>query len=215
MTPMDGSPAHDPGSIDDELSDDLRARVKAELEPGERLLWSARPFVRQEGLSGKFVAGVLIAIVLSVVGGVSWSRVYWNPLGEVSGPLFFGCCLGLVDFFLVLGLVWNRFEKRSERARKANTLYALTDRRAIIWSPVPSPNRGAFRVDTIPRGGFAAVHRVEFPDGSGDVVFRDRVVGADFEVFSSLGFYGIAEVRRVEEQVRRTLIESAAPPTSI
>ena len=28
--------------FDDGLSDDLRARVKGELEPGERLLWAAR-----------------------------------------------------------------------------------------------------------------------------------------------------------------------------
>jgi hypothetical protein len=212
---MDGPSAHDPGSIDDELSDGLRARVKAELEPGERLLWAARPFLRHEPLSGGFLAGVLIAIVLSVAGGLSFVKFFQDPLQQLKGLLTLGLMLGIGDVVLILGLVSSRLHKRYERARMAGTLYALTDRRAIIWTPESSS--GAFKVVTIPRGAVSGVHRVQYPDGSGDVLFKAKgsVFQYDEEYWGPSGFLGVAEVRRVEEQVRRTLVDSPTPPDAI
>ncbi len=193
-------------SIDHDLTDDVRARIKSELEPGERLLWAARPIAREESLSRGFLVWSLIAAVLAIIGGVSlgWAFLSTDRSGE--GFLSLGLFLGAFDILVIFTLVSVRRQKRSGSITRSRMIYALTDRRAILWSPEPAPNLGAFKVVTIPRGGFSAVHRIEFDDGSGDIVFRERVMGMDYEVFPPLGFFGVAEVRRVEEQIRRTLI---------
>jgi len=99
---------------------------------------------------------------------------------------------------------WNH--RRTEIARTGGTLYALTDRRAIIW--VPEDRRGTVAVHSFRPGQVGRVHRIERPDGSGDVIFAlSRDVGYPF---TPEGFKGIAGVRRVEEQVRRTLVPEPA-----
>ncbi len=72
-----------------------------------------------------------------------------------------GVGLGLVAFALaiVIGLIANWFSQRSEFRRKANILYAVTDRRAIFWSP--EPKGSAIRIKTVRRGQIKDVERVQ------------------------------------------------------
>lgn len=207
---MDAAPA--PDEIGDGLGVELRARVKSELEPGERLLWVATACPGPGRTSKGYLAWCLVALASSVVDGFSWAEIFRNPLREIGGRLFLGLCLGIVGLFAVLGLFFNRKHKRSVRVRLANTLYALTERRAIIRSPELSS--GAVKVVIIPRGSVSGVYRVEYPDGSGDVLLKARAQDFQYgdEYWGPCGFRGVAEVRRVAEQVRRTLVDSIVPP---
>jgi hypothetical protein len=200
-----------PVAISDDLGDDLRSRIKSELDPGERLLWSGRPVtVPPRSNRGVVIAGLVAGVLLLL--SVSSFALYARdprpdptPRGEMPTLVGFGLFTfaGAAVITLILAAVLNN--RRSERVKKSGTLYALTDRRAIIW--VPETGRGAVKVYTIPRGTIRGVHRLEYADGSGDVLFR--AVGHEFQdlYLGPPGFEGIADVRRVEEQVRRTLVE--------
>ena len=106
----------------------------------------------------------------------------------------------MIAFFFPIFFVGNFFTKGNERRKLAGQVYALTDRRAVIWVPA---ERSAVAVHTFQRGAIdgKALHRVQYPDGSGDVLFQGHYYAG------VAGFLGIAEVRRVEELVRRFLVD--------
>jgi hypothetical protein len=79
----------------------------------------------------------------------------------------------------------------------------LTDRRAIIWRPAGRP--GGVEVATFRRGEVHELRRVEYPDGSGDLLlFPDAESGA------STLFAGVPEIVAVERLARQTLLGSIA-----
>ena len=193
----------DPAELDADLSDDLRGRVKSELEPGERLLWVSRAqFVAPIGC---LVSGVGVGVVLAAV-AIALFLVEVRSRASDGSPFVFGIVAGILTLLTFLATLSNWNQRRKQAARIAGTLYALTDRRAIIWVPEWS-RKGAIRVHSVGRGEVATVFRIECADGSGDVVFRLRSIEI-LDGFSAEppGFRGIPDVRRVEELVRRTLL---------
>ena len=133
------------------------------------------------------------------------SRQRLNDGNEfVAGMTFAG-----LAFAVVLGLIGNWRSRTKERERSSRALYAITDRRAIIWSPEPKGN--AVRIRTIPRGEIYNLVRVENPDGSGSVLFSStkddttREIDAQWYPF---GFRHVDDVRRVELLVRNNLMGS-------
>jgi hypothetical protein len=208
---MDGLPGSGFDAFEADISEDLRGRVKSELHPGERLLWAARALPtgdrRRSSPAASLIAGFLILI--SAGSTVMAAR---QPFGAQGAFVFFALVTGLIGILITLGVIaqWN--DRRRERARLASYLYALTDRRAIIWAP-DSTTRGV-AVYTFPKGKVGSIHRVEFPDGSGDVLFTllESGDGYGYGYSGATGFVGVDDVRRVEEQVRRTLTDYAARP---
>lgn len=191
-----------------DLPDDLRGRIKSELIPGERLLWAARARPRRPRFSFAYLVWYLIATIILGLGGFSLAA-FWGAFGyrdEDDAALKLGFAAGVVGFFVtvVTTCVWA--SRRAQWARTANTLHALTDRRAIIWTPVM--NSDGIEVHTIERGRVEKIHRVEYPDGSGDVILTypgDSVAYNPDFVPERVGFKDIPEVRRVEDLLRKTL----------
>jgi hypothetical protein len=213
---MDGAAHHGPddfsvasiGESFDTLTDDLRACVKGELEPGERLLWAARSEPLFQNVGFAFYAFSALTIVLLSLGLIGMSRGLnrqrVNDGSEmVAGMVFTG---GASAVFLGLIGKWRSRVKEHDRASRA--LYAITDRRAIIWAPEAMGS--AVRVRTIPRGEIYNLVRVEEPDGSGSVLFsntKDETREIDVQWYP-FGFRHVPEVRRVELLVRNNLMGS-------
>lgn len=196
------------------IDTDVRAILKGELEPGERLLWAGRsnPVAERVGLG--FILFSATAVILSVLGVIGIAAYLiaqrHNHLDENSigvGLLFLG-----IACVIVIGLIANWAGRRTEFRRKANMLYAVTDRRAIVWTPVRKGD--AIRIKTVERGQVMTVERLQRSDGSGNLFFssgRGQLSpDEDFE-WHEFGFIDIHDVRRVEQIVRNNLVSTEKP----
>ena len=194
----------DMSELDEGLSDELRARIKRELEPAERVLWAARCDAPVEPFGPGFYIGGALAIFFLGMGLflIAASRISRHSASEstLGGGL---ACLGFACL-PITGLIagWNG--RCNNRRRMANTLDAATDRRVIIW--IPEPKGDAVRVQTLGRGQFKNLVRIERPDGSGTIEFHGMREEVDFGYFHAFTFAGIPDVRRVEYIVRNNLM---------
>ena len=198
----------------EDAPDDLRDRVKPELRPGERLLWAGRgksrsvaPVVRPYS-PGDDVALMFLGWlgVLFGLGFLTAQAGLFGPLSEEikskNNFVFIGTLLVCGGLSLaVAGVVVWRY-RRSSGDPSASPFYALTDQRVISWSP--HTRSEAVQVQSYERGQFIDVHRVELPDGSGDVICTRRAP----EVWDQFTMQGVTEVRRVEELIRRFFVKT-------
>lgn len=165
---------------------DLIDRVKAEMQPGESLLWAGRPGSAALARSRQksFWFGLLFL-------GFS---VFWEVavgLGHVAYPRPLLLLCGIPFILVGVGLVLYAPASFWLARRMA---YAVTDRRVLILGGFPRGRTESFwPVDLNP------LEVIERVDGHGDIIFRQRVVGGEEGSSETLrdGFFGIAAVRDV------------------
>jgi hypothetical protein len=180
------------------LPPEMAQRVQSELTTGERLIWvgRARPdaFRRQT---------IFMAIFGAIFGGVALFML--TKVLEAGGSLF--PSLFLLPFLLVGGTMLTAPIWMPYRIRRI--IYALTDRRALIWEP--GWFLGRYTIRSYAREGLGRMARVDRAGGTGDLVFEEYYTrSTDSDGMSSStrhqrGFMGIDGVREVEELVRLTL----------
>jgi hypothetical protein len=190
-----------------EIPDDLIARVKPELRPGERLVWAGRPVrvppVSAENLS--WAAGclglgyLLTAFFLSLFFGVAATWI--EPLEIYKG---LGSIFAALSGFATICWTGGGISDLIERRRARRESYALTDQRALLWQPGES--RGAMQFFSHDRGHFDRIHREERPDGSGDLHFNNSLNRYNP---GPRRFREIADVKRVEALARQYVIREA------
>jgi hypothetical protein len=154
------------------------ARIQAELKPEERLLWAG---VGDEPSLIEPV-GFVVALVLDLMAwGVGLGILYRSAQTDVieagrpseNALLVVGTLALIVAFGITLGLIgfgtseliggWRR--RRSGRM----SLFALTDRRAVMW--LESPLHDGMTVSSLGRGQVTHVRRVERTDGRWNLEF--------------------------------------------
>lgn len=181
------------------LPPEFQQRVRGELQVGERLVWTARPVIDAVyGGSGGGGCAMMIGAGL-LLGGLLLMLL---ALGLWGGPGGFGKG-GAVAISLLLGAggVLVLISPAWVRRRQRETVYVLTDRRAVISSPSRYV-RGSYGPQEL-----AAMVTRENPNGSGDLVFAEVTVTAqDATKTTALGFLGLLRVREIEALVRHTLL---------
>ncbi len=182
---MDGDLTFDPA---------LREIVSPEIRHGEKLLWIGKPtplrVVIQRHVDDLFSA-VFVVFVMAIsfsafssFGGRSFGTsgfLFWLL------PLIFAA-VGLYAVGRPLFMFWEA----------TRTVYAVTDYRALILKP----KFGGMSAASYPK--LERVERTSFADGKGDLVFSSeayRVSGRwGYRTrYRKIGFFGIPDVRRVEE----------------
>jgi hypothetical protein len=201
------------------LPPEQEQRVQSELTAGERLVWvgRARPDLYRGqtifmAIFGAFFGGAalfILVIGLAVtVGFTGFGAAQGNGWGGLVGcfPLFF--CLFTVPFLLIGGYMLTAPIWMPKRIRRI--LYALSDRRALVWEPGWSRDR--YTVRSYTREGLGRMVRVDRAGGAGDLVFEEYYTtstnsdGMSSTSRNQRGFMGIDRVRELEELVRLTLM---------
>lgn len=139
-----------------------RFSIESELGPSERLLWKGRP---RAGIRLRGSDALLIPFGL--LGGgfaIFWEYTvfFWMPKTNPAGWLFplFGIPFVLMGLYFIFG----RF--LLEAKVRANTEYAVTDRRAIILTTLFGRKLNSINLQTAPDIGLA-----ESSDRSGSITF--------------------------------------------
>jgi hypothetical protein len=190
--------------FDGDVNEELRARVKAELEPGERLLWESlsHPPRARIGAGILFLFATALVFLFFGVMAVGHSFGHVAPDGGTMPLGIFLCTAGCL---FLLGATSGWYSRRVERRDLSRVCYAVTDRRIVVW--VPDSKQHATRVYTVPKGQVKNLVRVERASGFGDLEFSSGADHVDFRWYP-FGFKHIPEVRRVEQIIRNNLMST-------
>lgn len=186
----------------DDFDDDPAADIKAELWPGESLLWSERPALPR--MRRIRPIPLLFVAALTGLSGVSLAGMLGVLQRDAIRPEAVLIGLGLAPLVLG-GLIAMDVARRSwgwaaRRWILARTVYAMTDQRVIIGRYDAS--EGLLSFSLIP-GMIADTSRFEYADGTGDLVFE----GVESSARRAIGFFGIRRVRSVDRLLHETLID--------
>lgn len=184
-------------------------QVRAELQPGERLLWTGRAtrYRMPKALYfpvffGMFFAGFALFWITMAAAGVA--NIKPNAQGGTPGALKHVFPLFGIPFLVVgLGVMGTPiWAKRKIR----NNVYGITDRRAIVIQR--SLFGSSTKLFSFTGEQLAAMERTQHEDGSGDIVFEKRVSGVEYNGKPQpnlVGFIGVEQVREVENTLRDAL----------
>ena len=194
------------GELNGEIGEEAFARIKSELDPGERLLWAGRPLSKPIVFGRGYLISGLLASVFFVLGFVFLRMTFRAGLAPDEKPVGLLIFMFFMAFIIVMGILISRRENYTQHSRTESSLYALTDRRAIAWLPVVK--KQGVQVVSIHKGESLSLSRIDYPDGTGDVLFRSKVKGEyeEFDRNEFTGFEGVVNPRLVSEMCRRTLI---------
>ena len=193
--------------ISSRLPWETEQRVREELKSGERLLWTAQPICNRAWYPS--IPIVLFAIpwtLFSLGLVVATFRMTRHVAGSNASPT------GLMPFavplfgllFVLIG-VWMLSTPYWMRRRAQKTVYALTDKRALILS---TDWRNRVMVRSIAPEDLSARTRTQRPDGSGTLIFTRLTIqvasrhSGTYPV--TVGFDNITDVRVVEDLIERT-----------
>lgn len=189
----------DDPSFGGSLPPELDARVRSELRGGERLLWVGQP------RPGRFARPSVAIVIFGVVWTYGVVDLSIFMVGFPKGGPFTIVNLFFLLFcipFVVIGLgmlgspFW--FVRLARR-----TCYALTDRRAILWE---AGWFGGIEVRSYSPADLTKLHRVDYSDGVGDLVFEEVKISSDNDSTQRHGFLAVDRVREIEERMRKALL---------
>lgn len=168
--------------------------ISGELQPGEKLIWAGRP-VNKGSFGRQHIAQALFGIPFLGF------ALFWTGMAltmtnaSADTPWFFRYvfpAFGLPFIAVGLGLVSGPFRARFRAGRM---LYGLTDRRLIL--------REDDYVRSLTFDQVRMIERRDNRDGSGDVVVTEERTGTGRNSrLEKIGFFGIAEPRKVEQAIR-------------
>ncbi len=180
-----------------DLSPELSAAVQNELERGEVIRWCDRPVPKF------FTSTSTIAFIF----GIPWSALTFPTMGAM---IFSGQIIGIIFLipFVLIGFgmlsspIWMRRKMK-------NTVYLVTDRRAVVFEM-----GGGLTITTYLPDQIREMTRRERRNGLGDVMFaskswRDSDRNSQTQ---ELGFFNIQNPRGVEHLIEELRNRQPTPP---
>lgn len=211
------------------LPESLKPLLRDEIASGERLVWVGAP-QPEPGLAWRMTWPIVAFCIPSTAFMLFW---VWTAsgLGRGNGPpntfnLIFAA-LGLPPLVLeAIGLTSPIWMARRLQRTASNTLYVVTDRRAIIFNGGYYGNRrltafalsmanffkSGTHVKSYAPEQITDLERVQHDNGSGDLVFgAAEIVGKqnDQPIPFRMGFFTISNVHEAG-RVLRKLVDSQA-----
>lgn len=175
------------------LPDPLQRRLRAELLPGEAIVWAGQPNPGRYRRSGCLLWLFFIPWTAFSVFWIAAAAQFRLPRFDDGWSFFplFGLPFLLIGLGGLSAPLWLGIKARS-------MVYAVTNQRAITIE-----GKGSITVRSYPAASIGSVERTEHQDGSGDLVFRteETVSGRGKRRIRRYGFFAIGEVRKVERLV--------------
>lgn len=173
----------------------LDAKVKQELEPGERLVWMEQPvprfFTAASTPSFLFSIPWTAFALFWIAGAADYKVPDFSQGGFDLFPLF-GIPFVLIGVGLFCSPLWSYW-------RATRSVNAITDRRAITFEGGLAMTVTSYAPDRL-----RSLERKDRADGTGNIVFERQVIprakGGSYE--KELGFQGVREPRKVEQLLR-------------
>lgn len=188
----------------DEFRGGAEWRLKGLMEPGESILWTGRPQgipnLGRASLRALIGLGLAVTTTLRVIGTLQGPG-NWDRGESVPPSASHNIVIATVYALSLLPLTVVLLKEPLRAALDARrTLYALTDRRALIlWRDM----LGDERLATYPPEALAEWKVERREDGSGHLIFEERNDGGGFRNLA--GFLEIPAVGEVEPLVRKML----------
>ncbi len=205
------------------LPPEQRRIVDAELTPGEALLWAGQPApgrMARMGIVPMLVGIPFTAFALFWTAGAGGFALLFGGVAHQAGagafaalPLVFPL-FGLIFVAAGVGMLLSPLWLTLKAGR---TLYAVTDKRVLLWSGGVWGGRTVRSLSPAQLGDRA---RTQGADGGGDLVFPRAAAlstytdtGTDSGGFgysrtrtqvNQVGFYGIPDVKAVDDLLRQT-----------
>lgn len=187
------------------LPEELDRGVQAALEPGENLVWAGQPS------ANRFVWSTLLLFLCGFPCTGTGLALIWGVFTASHDlPVWLGRLLGLGAAVPVIFLgLWLIASPYWMYRRAKQTVYAVTDQRAIAW------DAGWFGRKEV---RYFPVHKLrhmilrENRDGSGDLIFNRLVSqetdseGSGWTRVVEHGFFAIKNVREVEALIQGMLL---------
>jgi hypothetical protein len=187
------------------LPPDLDDAVRRELATSERRLWAGTP--DPGAFARAYIALTIFGRVFAGLAAVLMITPFLITFPHSMSAFIFvlsGIPLLLIGASLASTPLWMR-------RKAARTVYALTDRRAIVIEG--SVFRGTQTVASYTPERLTNLSRTEHQNGTGDLVFEQVRAGYrknGSEVYRPRGFLGIHNVREVEQLLQSTLLNPKA-----
>lgn len=180
--------------------------LNAALQPGETLLWVGKPSALHVMLRNRdalVTAGIALAALFVVLTAF--------PFTGIISFFFFGCAAPWVIALFVAVPLYYIARPMLDYFTAERTIYALTDRRALIIKP----KRGGRIVETYRTSG--QIERRDLGNGRGDLIFAREIDPRGRREYRvrKVGFLGVDGVREVERLMLNTLGSSSMLPSEI
>ena len=174
----------------------LQSLLDQELNKGEELRWSCQPSVSRAVI--KSLALVAFAVIWLAI---SLSVAFMMYKGTQEGKDVPTMAVVMISIFLLIGLLMVTSPFWAAR-RARNTVYAITNSRAIILNKGLSINIQSFSSEKM-----ADIIKRIRSDGSGDLIFERHISyhpsrkGRTRRKVTEIGFFGIPRVNEVEDML--------------
>jgi hypothetical protein len=173
----------------------LLDRLGEHLEIGETILWYGLPIPE---LHARMERGTVFFSVIWNLFLVFWTGgVLWGAVSS-GEPIAYGMAVFSIPFWIV-GFFLATAPKRA-RSRAKNTLYAITEKRAVIFVDDGTSSVQSFYLDKL-----SELEKTVHSDGTGDLrlAVENRSDGDGGTRKTPIGFMGIPDVKNVDEILRR------------
>lgn len=176
-----------------ELPESLQQRLRAELKSGETVAWTGQPSPSRYMKDAFKLWFFFIPWTAFSLFWMAGAAGFGMPSFEDGWSLFplFGLPFVLIGIAGLSSPYWLR-------RKAAHIVYALTNRRALIFS-----GKSTVTVKSFPIEDISNIERTERADGYGDLIFnKESYRDSDGDQRTrSQGFLAIAEVRRVNQML--------------
>ncbi len=180
--------------------------LRQELAEDEKVVWAEMPeprgFMSTSAVWDKFLFGAFLIFCSALVVWQPFEKHASNPLAGWE-EMFLPCAFAIVGMHFLLAPLWSYLTAKQ-------SVYAITDRRAIIIHALRGRTTRSFNIEWLDR-----FERQDGYSGRGSIIFDKEVFHTTGKSgtktrYKNIGFLGLCDVGTVDALLRATSRKASA-----